>query len=414
MTSKLFRDEAVRHATRRLEGAVSIALPIPVLWSGALLVVVVVGALVFASTATYARKETVVGWVAPTAGLVRVAPRGSGALETLFVAEGDLVRHGAPLARLVVSAEVEAGRVGDALAAGLAAEAQAAERTAAANIARLQSEAAAARQDLRQLRVERDEAEQQSALEERQLALAREDVARAEAVAARGFLPARELDNRRAAAIAAEQRSSENRRRVVAIDRQIAALEARLSSIPIETQAAQAQADAVAAAIAQRQAEIEARTRQMVTAPVAGRVAAMPVQVGQVIDPADAVAVLIPEGSALIAELYVPSRAAGFIREGQEVRLMYQAFPHQRFGTGRATVAAVSSTVLAPQDVAIPGLAVTEPVFRVRAQLLAESVEAYGETIPLQPGMLLTADIVIDRRSLIEWLLDPLYAAGRA
>jgi membrane fusion protein len=38
---------------------------------------------------------------------------------------------------------------------------------------------------------------------------------------------------------------------------------------------------------------------------------------------------------------------------------------------------------------------------------------AYGQAIPLQPGMLASAEIVFDRRSLLRWLLDPIYAVGR-
>ena len=92
---------------------------------------------------------------------------------------------------------------------------------------------------------------------------------------------------------------------------------------------------------------------------------------------------------------------------------MYQAFPYQTFGTGRGTVSAVSRTVLAPNEVAIPGLTVQEPVFRIRVHLYTLSVKAYGRLMPLQPGMLLSADVVTEHRNLIQWLLDPLYAAGR-
>jgi membrane fusion protein len=62
---------------------------------------------------------------------------------------------------------------------------------------------------------------------------------------------------------------------------------------------------------------------------------------------------------------------------------------------------------------AIPGLAIQEPVFRVRVTLSREAVEAYGKTYLLQPGMLLSANIVFDRRSLLQWLFDPLYAVSR-
>jgi membrane fusion protein len=54
-------------------------------------------------------------------------------------------------------------------------------------------------------------------------------------------------------------------------------------------------------------------------------------------------------------------------------------------------------------------------VFRVRVALSREDIQAYGEAIPLQPGMLVAGDVVVDRRSLIQWLFDPLFAvAGRS
>ncbi|MCA3735862.1 MAG: hemolysin secretion protein D, partial [Phenylobacterium sp.] len=62
--SELFREEAVRHATRRLAGEVMLATSLPGLLLTALAVVTVVAGFIFAATATYARKETVVGWVA--------------------------------------------------------------------------------------------------------------------------------------------------------------------------------------------------------------------------------------------------------------------------------------------------------------------------------------------------------------
>jgi membrane fusion protein len=47
-------------------------------------------------------------------------------------------------------------------------------------------------------------------------------------------------------------------------------------------------------------------------------------------------------------------------------------------------------------------------MYRVTVRISKESVQAYGQQFPLQAGMLLTADIVLEKRSLVEWLLDPL------
>jgi membrane fusion protein len=57
---------------------------------------------------------------------------------------------------------------------------------------------------------------------------------------------------------------------------------------------------------------------------------------------------------------------------------------------------------------------VEEPVYRVVASLDAQSVRAFGRLYPLQAGMLLEADIVLERRSLLEWILEPLYSVSGA
>ena len=51
---------------------------------------------------------------------------------------------------------------------------------------------------------------------------------------------------------------------------------------------------------------------------------------------------------------------------------------------------------------------VQEPVYRVTVRLPRQAVQAYGQAMPLQAGMVLDADIRIDRRRLIEWVFDPL------
>jgi membrane fusion protein len=101
------------------------------------------------------------------------------------------------------------------------------------------------------------------------------------------------------------------------------------------------------------------------------------------------------------------------MRPGQEVQISLQAFPYQRFGTVPGAIRTVSTTVLAPNEVPIQGLNIQEPVYRLRVTMSREVVMAYGETIPMQPGMLVSADIVFDRRSLLEWLFDPIYAVRR-
>jgi membrane fusion protein len=50
--------------------------------------------------------------------------------------------------------------------------------------------------------------------------------------------------------------------------------------------------------------------------------------------------------------------------------------------------------------------------YRARVELEREYVQAFGERVALRPGMSFTAEIVIEQRSMLEWLFEPLYALG--
>ena len=50
------------------------------------------------------------------------------------------------------------------------------------------------------------------------------------------------------------------------------------------------------------------------------------------------------------------------------------------------------------------------PFYRVVAALDHSDIMAYGAEQPLRPGMLASADIRVDERTLLQWLLEPLYS----
>lgn len=412
--SELFRREALNHATKgRLSGDVVLATPPNFKILSGLAIVLVAGLLVFLSTASYARKETVSGWVTPDGGMVRVTARQGGVLETLHVREGQAVNAGDPIATFRLSPDIRTGDSLIALRRGLGAEATAGRARAAAARAALAGERERLTGSRRSLQLELAEIGERLTLQQRQVEIAEAEVIRSEQLVEQGYLPRRELEQRRIAVLTAAQNLSAVRSARLALLRDIDEASARLREIPIELATADADAQTAAATLDQRQTETESRSGYIVGSSITGRVAALPARLGQAVDAGGVLAIITPRGTEMQAELFAPSRAAGFIRSGQEVRLQYQAFPYQKFGVGRGTVISVSRAVLEPNETGMPGLKDGEPVFRVRVRLARDTVSAYGENVPLQPGMLLSADVIIDRRNLLEWLLDPLYAAGR-
>jgi membrane fusion protein len=160
----------------------------------------------------------------------------------------------------------------------------------------------------------------------------------------------------------------------------------------------------------QKIAETKGNHAYVIRAPMAGRVSTLQATVGRTADPRDLQLAIVPTNGSLEAELFVPTRAAGFIEAGERVRILYDAFPYQKFGAYFGRIVSTSQTILTSSDISGP-ITLKEPAYRVTVALDRPDVTAYGKHMPLQAGMLLKADIILESRSLMRWLLGPLLSA---
>jgi membrane fusion protein len=163
-------------------------------------------------------------------------------------------------------------------------------------------------------------------------------------------------------------------------------------------------------------AEQNGKREIVLSAPETGTVTALQAKRGGHHDAKVPLLAILPEGSQLEAQLFCSSRAVGFLKVGQRVLLRYEAFPYQKFGHYEGSVTSISHSAvnpgeLAPQEAGLaritPGS--SEAVYRVTVALASQDVQAYGKARPLQAGMQLEADIVLEHRRLYEWMLEPLY-----
>ncbi|KND60954.1 HlyD family secretion protein [Candidatus Burkholderia verschuerenii] len=185
--------------------------------------------------------------------------------------------------------------------------------------------------------------------------------------------------------------------------------ESELAKLPVEHASKVADLHNSLSELDQRRIDIEGAKSFLITAPVAGRVTAVQAMPGRSSDGRLPMLSIVLEGARMQAILFAPSRAIGMARPGQEVRLMYDAFPYQRFGSSTGRILAISHSVLAPDEVDAP-VRLQEPVYEMRVAIEKQSVEAFGQALPLQPGMTLNADVVLDKRSFLDWVLEPLRA----
>ena len=363
---------------------------------------------------SYTSKARVAGWLVPEQGLVHVfAPRPAVATRVL-VQEGAVVALGQPLVDL--STEEQSAALGDTqaqVARELAAQRDgfAAEGERNAQLLREQRASLAVR--LAAMAQEQRNLEQEIVLQKTRVEMARQWETRLRELQKIGFVLEQQVRGSAQDALEQAARAQELERNLSALGRERATLDGELKSIPLRIAAQEAATRRGVAATARDLAETEARRALAIPAPQAGTVAAVHVTPGAAVHPAAPLLSIVPQGARLEAHLYAPSRAVGFVRPGQPVLLRYRAYPYQKFGHYRGTIAGVSRSAIEPSALP-PGFAATPPgpaesLYRIVVRLERQDVTAYGKAVPLQPGMQLDADILLDRRRLVEWVLDPLF-----
>ena len=94
------------------------------------------------------------------------------------------------------------------------------------------------------------------------------------------------------------------------------------------------------------------------------------------------------------------------------MRLQFDAFPYQKYGTGLGVVTAVSKVPTEPDNLD-PMLNVSEPMFRIRTRIEKLSTGSKIDLARLRPGMTLNAKLETERRSLWQVLLGPVFEGMR-
>ncbi|TQQ07234.1 HlyD family efflux transporter periplasmic adaptor subunit, partial [Vibrio cholerae] len=158
-----------------------------------------------------------------------------------------------------------------------------------------------------------------------------------------------------------------------------------------------------------KQYELENQYEFIKVAPESGIVTTIQTSSGMYINENSPILSIIPQNSPLEIELLLPTRSAGFVQIGDIVQMRFDAFPYQKFGLVLGKIKNVDKALILPNDKVLP-IKIDEAMYRVRASIEQQSVNAYGKNFPLKVGMIADADIILESRTLLEWLLEPIYA----
>jgi membrane fusion protein len=414
--TELFRTEVLAEQQSQWLGTVLLIPRISYAMSAGFALLAAAGVLAILFCAHYTKTARIQGWLVPERGIIQIFAPQPGVLVELHVQEGEKVRKGMPL--LALSTELQSEALGatqrnvllwlQQRRASLLAEK---ERLKA--LQQHQMEELSKR--LASIKDEQDSFKQDFQLQRVRIGIAERITEMQRTLFAKNLAPRLHLSQAEDDTLQQVQQMQVLRHQQATLGLERMNLEAQLAEIPIKNETQLAEADRNIALLEQHIAETEARRQIIVTAPEDGTVTAIQAARGSGVSITVPLLSIVPATSRLKAQLFGPSRAVGFIRPGQRVLLRYEAFPYQKFGHYEGTVANISRSAMSPAELSqqLAGLtslySTNAPVYQINVALERQTVTAYGNPVALQPGMQLEADVLIERRRLIEWVLEPLF-----
>jgi membrane fusion protein len=415
----LFRQQAIDYVGSRQYGTVILTN-----YSGHRIITMFFCAIVILIVAFFicfstARRVDVPGVLLPSNGLIRIKAGQTGIVTQVRVKEGQIVKAGDVLFVLLNERNIGSFESAESTVSTLLrnrrdsyheelfqANQQSNQRVIAA-----QKRAVSLREEGRRLDL-------QIALQRSRVELVTQAFQRFKDLYATKYISSVQMEEKEGELLDQRQRLAELERLRAVSERDYTSAQADYLDLKYQAQRDEEALKRNALAIQQDLAESEARREIRIIAPTAGAVTAISVEIGKQVAADVALASLLPAGSRLEAEIYVPSRSIGFVKPGIKVLLRYQAYPYQKFGQYEATIQEVASTSISAQELALPGVTMianqtAEPLYRIRLRLKQQEVLVYGKPTGLKSGMALDASILLERRRLYEWILEPLLSISR-
>lgn len=395
---------------QKLDGDLIIAQSTPMYVLTGFLVIVFFVLLLFLMFSDYIKKERVSGYLVPDQGITKIYSPINGMISELYISQGDRVNRGDPLFKIQMERNTgENKSVSKDLFQALSLQKRSLEKQL-----KIEEEWLVAEGEKKSaiLSAFVDELHQLEALRTSELEIYELEIGKYNSIKSlheKSMISTLDLHKAKQNLLLEKQKLQE-------IDLKITQNKSTVASMRHELESIKTQFDRVSVDIIQKLSEIdiqsirvESETMNIIKAPTNGYISNLNVTLAQQLSTNEVVLSIIPVDLRLEAHLFVPTKSIGFLKVGQIVKVRYNAFPYQQFGVYSGKITKISRTVLSPGEwERLPTL--NEAAYKVVVDLESQSVLAYGSEIKLQPDMTLNADIVLTNRSLLEWLLDPIFS----
>ena len=130
--------------------------------------------------------------------------------------------------------------------------------------------------------------------------------------------------------------------------------------------------------------------------------------IGSVVREAEPIVTLVPLNVPLEAEVSIDARDIGRIKAGDAVRVKFDAYPFQKYGTATGSVRTISRDAFAPSQQEAAAGRSSLPYFRARIALSENQLRVDGAPVSLLPGMSVSSEIKVGQRTVMSYFLYPI------
>ncbi|KIC21286.1 HlyD family type I secretion periplasmic adaptor subunit [Leisingera sp. ANG-Vp] len=155
---------------------------------------------------------------------------------------------------------------------------------------------------------------------------------------------------------------------------------------------------------------VDQLNRTIITSPMAGIVNSLAVTtIGGVIRPGEEILEIIPLGEELFVEAQVKPEDIASVQPGQDATIKLSAYDYTVYGSLRGKVDFVSADTF--EDERNPR---AEPFYRVTVRVDKSGFTERQQAIEIRPGMRATAELQTGAKTVLQYLLKPLYKSREA
>jgi membrane fusion protein len=410
----LFRPESIEARRMLWLGRPAVALGLPAALSSIASVLMAAAAVALVTLGSYARRIDLHGLILPSAGLIQVSSPSAGWVQSMLVRDGQTVAAGTPLYLVNTDTANSTGNTQQQILQALASQRAILVDQIARKIELRNLQDATLRRKIENLQAQVRQMDAELAMQGEFVRRVTKDFEDFSRFQQQRLAPLHDVLTQQGNWMRAKDEVERRKSDALGVQGQLIEIQSQLATNDLQIGN---EVDAMRAKIAeldQQVATTETRHSIEIRAPGAGSVTAIAIHPGQTVASGARMLTIVPGEAMMQAELLAPSSAIAFLRPGERVRLRYSAFPYQRFGQYPGMVTEVSHAALQPEELkslmpALPSSDQSKTFYRVIVTPDRQEVKVSGRPEPLQASMQVDASVLLEKRPLYQWLVQPLY-----